>query len=288
MPDSTENTVTSPRLARRRVAYGLAEMREELGWSQKHAASVAGVGASRIANVEIRRNLPSEDLLRTLLHAYEREDELDEYLALRTTARQRDPSFRGLNKNEFLLGFDEFVDLESAAEQIDGYEHRVVPGILQTRDYAARAIRARRSITNLERKVEVRQQRQRALTRESNPVHLWMIIEEQALDRPVGAADVMRDQFGHLLTLAELPNVELQIAPTSLGPHQGMTSAFCLLRFRSPRDPGVVAVEVASRTIFLEDPGEITQFAYEMDHLRTLALPQEASAELINQKRKEL
>ncbi len=282
-------TVVSPRLAKRRLAYGLAEIREELGWSQAQAAKAVGCGTSRIANVEIRRNLPSEDLLADMLRVYGRSSELDDFLALRETARQRDPQWRSIDPTSFMIGFDEFVSLESAAEQIEGYEHRLVPGILQTRDYASRGMTSsRHSVADLNRKLDIRARRQEALTREKCPVHLWMVIEEQALDRPVGASDVMRAQFEHLLTLGELNNVQLQVAPTAIGPHRGMTSAFVILRFRSPRDPGLAAVETRVKTVFFEEPDEITQFGHEMDHLRTLALSQEESTKLIDAKRKEV
>ncbi len=285
---SEPEPVVSPRLARRRIAYGLAEMRDEHGWSQARVAELLGCGTSRIANVEIRRNLPSEQLLADLLRTFGRESELDDYLALRTTAKRQEPQWRGLDMSSFVLGFDEFVSLEADAEQIEGYEPRLVPGILQTRDYASRVVRGRRTSADLDRTVDLRMRRQDSLASDRNPTHLWMVIEEQALDRPVGASDVMRGQFDHLLALGERDNVQLQVLPTSAGPHMGLTSHFLILRFRSPRDPGLVAIETRVRTVFFEEPAEITQYGHEMDHLRTLALPQEASAELIATKRKEV
>ncbi len=279
-------TVVSPRLAKRRLAYGLAEIREGLGWSQAQAAKAVGCGTSRIANVEVRRNVPSEELLADLLRAYGRESELADFLALRETAKQPAAQWRGVDPTAFILGFDEFVELESSAERIEGYEHRLVPGILQTRSYAAGVMTSSQHPADLNRKLDVRARRQEALTRETSPVHLWMVVEEQALDRPVGDADVMRGQFDHLLNVSERNNVELQIAPTSVGPHRGLISSFVVLRFHSPRDPGLAAVETPVRTVFFEE--EVNQFGQELDLLRTLALSQEESATLIAEKRKEV
>lgn len=277
-------SVVSPRLANRRLAYGLTEMRESLGWSQAQAAKAVGCGTSRIANVEVRRNVPSEELIADLLRVYDRESELSDFLALRETAKQSAPQWRGVDRTAFILGFDEFVELESSAERIEGYEHRLVPGILQTRSYAAGVMTSSQHPADLNRKLDVRERRQEALTRETSPVHLWMVVEEQALDRPVGDADVMRGQFDHLLELSDLNNVELQIAPTSVGPHRGLISSFVVLRFHSPRDPGLAAVETPVRTVFFEE--EVNQFGQEMDLLRALALPQQESARLIAKKRK--
>lgn len=279
-------SVVSPRLANRRLAYGLTEMRERLGWSQAQAAKAVGCGISRIANVEVRRNVPSEELLADLLRAYGRESELSDFLALRETAKQPPSQWRGVDRTAFIKGFDEFVELESSAGRIEGYEQRLVPGILQTRSYAAGVMTSSQHPADLNRKLDVRARRQEALTRSTSPAHLWMVVEEQALDRSVGESVVMRGQFDHLLELSDLKNVELQIAPTSTGPHRGLISSFVVLRFHSPRDPGLAAVETPVRTVFFEE--EVNQFGQEMDLLRALALSQEDSATLIAEKRKEV
>lgn len=286
----TEQPVTSPRLAKRRIAYGLAEMRDEHGWSQAYVAKHVGCSAGQIGMVESRDRVPGEDFLAAILRLYERENELAEYRELRRVAKQREPEWRGIDASQYVLGFDEFVSLEHAAERVDCYETRLVPGLLQTKEYAWHVVQAARSTAGSERKLDIRMRRQQILTRQENPVHLWAILEEQALDRPVGSSAVMRAQFDQLLALAERQdgNVQIQICPTSVGPHNGMSSPFTMLRFPSPRDPGLVAVETRVQTIFFEQPAQISQFAYELDHLRTIALTPNESAALIERKKQEV
>lgn len=279
----------SPRVARRRLANDLAEMRDQLGWSQAHVARLVGGGYGRLANVETQRNLPRPEYLEALLHAYGRDEALPEYRAMLELARQKDPHWRHVDLTADPLGSSDYVGLEQGASDIEGYEARLIPGILQTRAYAHHVIRGRqRSTTGVDAKVDIRLQRQEILTRTQAPAQLWMVIEEQVLNRPIGSPEVMHEQCEHLLTIAELDNVQLQVIPEAVGSHVGLTSSFVILRFASPRDPGVVSVETHVKSLLFEEQGEIDQYTKIMDHLRTLALPQEESATLIKTKRREV
>ncbi len=279
----------SSRVLRRRIANDLTEMRGRHGWSQAHVASLVGGGTSRLANVETQRNLPRLDYLEALLHAYGQQAKVPEYRAMLEQARTKDPQWRHVDLTADPLGYDDFVGLEQGASDIEGYEMRLVPGILQTRAYAQHVLQGRqRSTTGVERKVDIRLRRQELLTRDDAPAQLWMVIEERVLDRPIGSPEVMREQCAHLLALAELDNVQIQVCPESVGSHAGLTSSFVILRFASPRDPGLVSVEAHVKTLFFEQQREIDQYAKIMDHLRTIALSQEESVTLIDTKRREV
>lgn len=279
----------SPRVARRRIANDLIEMRDRLGWSQAHVARLVGGGTGRLANVETQRNLPRPEYLDALLRAYEQEAQIPEYQAMLTRAREKDPQWRHVDLTADPLGSSDYVGLEQGATDIEGYEMRLVPGILQTQDYAHHVIRGQqRSTTGIDRKVELRHRRQQILTRDEAPAQLWMVIEERVLNRPIGSDDVMYRQCTHLLELAELDNVQLQVCPESVGSHAGLTSPFVILRFASSRDLDVVSVETHTKSLLFEQQGEVDQYTKVMDHLRTLALPQEQSASVIEQKRREV
>lgn len=284
----SDQPITSPILARKRIAGDVADIREQLGLSQAELARQLDVSGGTVGMVESRERIPSEEFLEKLMRLCGREDELDELLAVRTVAKRREPQWRGIDSGAYVLGFDEYVSLEGAAERIDEYETRLVPGLLQTREYAWASL-STRTEGSTQRRFEIRMSRQEILSR-GNPVILWVILEEQALDRPVGSSAIMRAQFEHLLTLPERSGgrVTIQVCPTEVGPHVSLSSSFTLLRFASPRDPGVVAVETRVRTIFFERPAEVQQYVYEMDHLRTLALSPEDSAELIKRKHQEV
>ena len=123
-------------------------------------------------------------------------------------------------------------------------------------------------------------------SRHKNVTACWAKLAGSRVRR-VGSPEIMRAQFDYLLSLPERyeGRVRLQVYPVSAPPS---TSPFTMLRFASPHDAGVVAVETRIRTIFFHRPAEINQFVYELDHLREIALPSDQSAELIKRRRREI
>ncbi|NYH80821.1 transcriptional regulator with XRE-family HTH domain [Actinopolyspora biskrensis] len=243
----------------------------------------------RIANIEGQRNLPKPEFLEKLLRIYGREEETEQYLALLGEAKGDRAGWEHIDLTADPIGYEDYLGLERGASKIEGYESRLVPGLLQTYDYARHVIRGRqRSDSNMEQKIELRTRRQDILTRADHPVRAWMIIEEQALDRPVGSSEVMVDQLGHLLELGDLDNVQLQVCPTSLGPHPALTAPFTIIHVPIPDDPGLVCFETRVKTIWFDKQAEVDQHTEIMDHLRTLALTPEQSRTLLDGKRKEL
>lgn len=284
----------SPRLARRRLAYALADMREDLlaqhgsEWTQTSVARRVGVTQQTLASIEGERTVPSEDALRGLLREYDRETEIDAFLARRARAKRKSAQWRGVDLTADPVGYADYVDLESGAATIESYELRLVPGILQSRAYAEHVIRrGQRSNRELDRKVDIRVGRRDAIMREHSPARLWMCVEEHALTHPAAPAEVMREQYALLRELGELDNVELQIVPRSAGAHVGMATSFSSLQFDSPRDPGLVAIETEIITVFFERPAEVRQYATIMDHLRAVSLEPDESAAMIETMRQE-
>ncbi|WP_179537127.1 helix-turn-helix domain-containing protein [Actinopolyspora biskrensis] len=279
----------SPRVSKRRIAFGLTRIRLDLGWSQAHVARLMSSSEGRIANIEGQRNLPKPEFLEKLLRIYGREEETEQYLALLGEAKGDRAGWEHIDLTADPIGYEDYLGLERGASKIEGYESRLVPGLLQTYDYARHVIRGRqRSDSNMEQKIELRTRRQDILTRADHPVRAWMIIEEQALDRPVGSSEVMVDQLGHLLELGDLDNVQLQVCPTSLGPHPALTAPFTIIHVPIPDDPGLVCFETRVKTIWFDKQAEVDQHTEIMDHLRTLALTPEQSRTLLDGKRKEL
>lgn len=278
----------SPRVLKRRIASELTRMRLELGWSQAHVARLMSSSEGRIANLEGQRNLPKPEFLEKLLRVYGKEDETEHYLSLLEEARGNKASWEHIDLTADPVGFDDYLGLERGASKIEGYESRLVPGLLQTHDYARDVIRGRqRSDSDLDQKIELRTRRQEVLTRSEQPARLWMIIEEQVLDRPVGSSETMRDQLEHLMELGNLDNVQLQVCPTSLGSHPALTTTFTIIHMPIPNDPGLVSVETRIRTIWFDSQTEVDQHIEILNHLRTLALTPEQSRGLLDTKRKE-
>jgi hypothetical protein len=180
--------------------------------------------------------------------------------------------------------FQTYVGLEEAASLIRSYEVQFVPGLLQTEDYARSVIvsgRPELRAEEVERRVGLRLERQRVLTRQYNPVQLWVVVDEAALRRPIGGARVMRGQVQRLLDLSEMPNVTTQIMPFRFGGHAAEGGAFSILRFPEPDLPDVVYVEELVSALYLDKRDHVDRYLETMNRLTVDSQPPEISAETL-------
>lgn len=247
------------------------QVRREIGWS------IGKLNAVENANVA----LSNEDLGK-LLDLYG------------VAGRQR-KSLEGQNQPQRGGWFDfyegqlpddyvQFIRLEDRASDISTFDTgAVLHGLLQTEEYAREIITVSSmgllSPREIERRVEVRMTRQNVLRRDE-PLRLSPVIFEPVLDCPVGGDEVMRAQLEHLLTLADLPNVSIQILPLSVGAHPGMFESFSILSFPEGHVPDVTYVDgLAENRYFVGDRQEAYSLA--MNRLRALALDVASSRQAI-------
>jgi hypothetical protein len=172
----------------------------------------------------------------------------------------------------------DYLGLEGAASVIRTYEVQFVPGLLQTPDYARAVMRhgpVAVSRELAERRLALRMRRQGLLRRE-NPPHLWAIIDEAALRRPVGGRAVMRAQLRNLIELSEHPAVSVQILPLSVG-QVPIADAMILLRFPQGELPDLVYLEQATSARYLDKPAETEQCLHVLNQLGTAARPPTAT-----------
>ncbi|MEV5413094.1 helix-turn-helix transcriptional regulator [Thermopolyspora sp. NPDC052614] len=204
------------------------------------------------------------------IHGQQRE----EILELAQAARQKDwwLAYRDLFPAK-LPGF------EAAATTIRTFEALLVPGLLQTKDYAAAVARGRRVFTPpvIARQVEARLTRQKILDRE-NPPELWALIDEAALLRSVGGPGVMRQQLEHLMNMAARPSITIQVVPLRAGAHAAMTGGFMILEFGNDQDAPLVYMEGVTRSQFMEKPEDVNSYTLTFEHVATSALPPDESA----------
>ncbi|MBP2323458.1 transcriptional regulator with XRE-family HTH domain [Kibdelosporangium banguiense] len=183
-----------------------------------------------------------------------------------------------------------YVGLEAEASASHVYEGEVVTGLLQTRDYARAVTLATvigMSEDGADRRVTLRMKRQDRLF-DDRPVELWAVHSEAALRRPVGGDAVMRKQLHHLMELAELPHINVQVLPVSVGEHPGMAGPFTILKFREETDPDVVYLDTQVGGLYLEKDNEITDYTRIFDQLRRLAMDPEVTVGFIHKIVKEL
>jgi hypothetical protein len=180
--------------------------------------------------------------------------------------------------------------LEAEASGLRSYESDVVHGLLQTTDYALtvlRELRPRDSEELLERVVELRMQRQRALDQDP-PLDAWIILDESAIRRKIGGSAIMQRQLERLVQASRWPNVTLQVLSFDAGAHAGLTGPFAILEFPERTDSDVAYTESLGGMIYLEKDREVRACAEAFDRMRATALSPVASVELIQQVAREL
>jgi hypothetical protein len=181
--------------------------------------------------------------------------------------------------------FEAYLGLEAAASLIRTFEIQFVHGLFQTEAYA-------RAVTMLgigaapaeetDRRVSLRMERQALLT-SPDPPRLWSVVDEAALRRPLGGRKVMRAQLNHLLEIAELPNVTLQVMPFRSGGHAGAGGSFTVLRFGEPDLPDVVYIEQLTSALYLERRTHVDYYMEVMNHLSAEALTPADTARYIGE-----
>jgi len=180
--------------------------------------------------------------------------------------------------------FEPYVGLEEAAASVRCYEIQFVPGLLQTADYARAVAMLGHPVgpaEEINRRVSLRMARQAVLTR-ANPTHLWAVLDEAALRRPIGRPDVMRGQLKHLIEISARPNVSLQIIPLNTGGHAAAGGPFSILRFGEPDLPDVVYLEQLTSALYLDKRDTVDLYLAVMESLCVEALPTSSSVKAIS------
>ncbi|GLW06220.1 transcriptional regulator [Microtetraspora sp. NBRC 13810] len=177
--------------------------------------------------------------------------------------------------------FLRWLEVEPRASLLRFWDPLLIPGFLQTEDYA-RAIFSQEptvSAGEVEERVAIRMAR-RAILDRKEPPRVWIMMEESVLNRPIGGEHVLRDQLRHLLNMAEHPSVTLQVVPVSAGCAPGLLSAFALARVPDD-DFEIATVQSAGDGVVTTDPGMITRLSLRCDTIRNDALSQHDSLRLI-------
>jgi hypothetical protein len=162
------------------------------------------------------------------------------------------------------------------------FEPLIVPGLLQTADYARAIFRTRLKTTDdeIDEMVAARLRRQEVLAR-NNPPLAWVVLDEGVVRRQVGGRYVMSEQIGRLAELARQPNVVIQIIPASVGAHRGLEGAFDIADF--PDLPSVGYREGAGGGHMVDDPKAVTALDLIWDTLGGDTLPRSASLALLEE-----
>ncbi|WP_067548766.1 helix-turn-helix domain-containing protein [Nocardia crassostreae] len=242
-----KRTVLTVRL--RRLAAMLHEMREDAHLSKEVVSAKTGINVTTLYRIETAQARSFEDAVSEVYGAY--------------------------------------INFEAEALSARFFQSTYVPGLLQTEAYANAVYETtmpKISEQVREQRVRARQERGRVLTKDkSDPLELWVVLDEAVIRRLVGGPEVMREQFEQLLFHTEKRNVILQILPFDAGAHPGMLGSFILLDFPDPADPELVYVEGIASDELIEGHPEVRRYGVMFDQLRAMALSPRDSMAMISQ-----
>ena len=272
-----------PTVLRLLLGAQLRKLREARHISLEDAGRQIRASHSKMSRLELGRvGFKDRDLTDLLaLYGVTGRAEID---ALRALAKRANAQGWWHDYSDVLAGwFEAYVGLEEAASRIRAYELQFVPGLLQTPEYA-RAVtllgHGGAAGAEIDRRVSLRMARQALLDSPRAP-HLWVVLDEAVLRRPVGRPDVMRGQLRHLLACAQRPGITLQVLPFRVGGHAAAGGPFSILRFAEPDLPDIVYLEQLTSALYLDRRDAVEHYIEVMDRLCVSALPAQQSMEMI-------
>jgi transcriptional regulator with XRE-family HTH domain len=245
-------------------ADDLRAYREQAGLSREELGTKLNYSASLIAMIETRGRTPTRKLAMLC----------DEVFGTPGTFARHERRLRDL---PFSSGFRPFSPYEAAAVSLRLFEHTLIPGLLQTEDYARAVLATHPGTTpdEVDERLAARMSRQAILDRDDPPPPvLWVLLDEQVLRRDPGDREIMHEQLAHLADMARRPNITVQVIE-SASLHAGLMGAFALAE--TPEMPNIVYLENADDGQTIEDPPMGSKLALQFDALRTEALTGRAS-----------
>jgi transcriptional regulator with XRE-family HTH domain len=266
----------------RRVAFV-----RELGAELQLVRKSAGLGVrdlARQANISSHSRISEQERGKRLLSVDELERifdvlnvSMDERDRLMGIARSSEgPGQLNVGRPGIGKALSQLIDHEQNAKRITDASPLLIPGLLQTSDYARAIIGSQ---PDAETKVTLRSGRRDILTRR-NPVELVALIDSEALVRPIAPPDIMADQLRHIVRLSELPNVIVQVVSSTVpGYHPMLGGPFELIEFAKARP--IVLLEHRRSSVFLWEEDEVAEFVEAAEHVRRVAMTPEQSAAVI-------
>lgn len=270
--------MAGPSIRRRQLGAALRQLRVDANETREQTAFVLGCSPTKVTYLESGRNVIGKTELIVLIQHYGAEEKLATLEELRQEANKRG-WWSTARLPEWLAAY---VGLETEASSVRSFEMELIPGLLQTGQYAreVHALRGHLTSDDLERRVKARLRRQERLTA-SDPLQLSAVVSEAALARCARQPSVAGDQFRQLLDWANRPNIEIRVLPFDVGLHSGMAGAFTVLSFPDELLPDAGWQEYALGGHIIDDASDVAFLATLYDELRSQALGCDESLTLL-------
>ncbi|MFL5993742.1 MAG: helix-turn-helix domain-containing protein [Streptomyces sp.] len=275
-----------PAVRRRKLGAELRALRTSAGLTSGEAARLVGWHQSKVSRIETGASGVKPADVRLLLDAYRVGDaNLRELLLVLAGSDESAGRHHWWHAYRGVLPptYRDFISLESQASAMRTLETSVVPGLLQTPEYARAVTRAAVDGLDDERLdalVEVRLARQDIL-RAQPPMELSAVLDEAVLRREVGGPEVMSRQLKRLVEAARLPQVRLQVLPFTAGAHVGITGPFVIFSFPRTSDLDVVVLDHLTSSLYLERKEDLQAYTEAFNTLRIHALSPEDSLDYL-------
>jgi len=271
--------VRSPTIRRRELGALLRALRQELGLTVEQVATELLCSPSKVSRMETGHRGATARDIRDLCDLYGVTDKALRDRMTTLAAEGKQPGWW----QSYELDFATYVGLEQAAVTLCYYQSTIVPGLLQTMNYAQAmhkgSLPAEFTPERADELIEVRLRRQQVLTRDP-PLQLHAVFDEAVLRRVVGGPAVMAAQLRHLGEAARMRNVTLQAIPNSTGAHPAMDNMFNIIEFGDVA-PSVVYVEGLMGGLFIERPQDVARYQQVFKYLRDIALDPQETIELV-------
>jgi transcriptional regulator with XRE-family HTH domain len=252
----------------------LRRAREEAGLTRDQVAEAMEWSLSKVVRIEGGTVRISANDLRALLGYYQINDpeEIANLLKLARAGRER--PWQSVYRDAVTPRLLQFIDLEKPASVTRNFQPLMIPGLLQTEDYA-RAVLGRLTEDlpddRIDSRVEVRMKRQELLENDTSPL-MFFIFDEAATRRPIGGTGVMRKQLRRLAELADRPRITVEVIPFSAGVHPGLNGPFIIQEFPDPADVDVLYIEGPLGEL-ISDEHELTlHYRETFEELRRISL----------------
>jgi transcriptional regulator with XRE-family HTH domain len=282
-PQSTGSVAAAdPLVHRRRLGTELRKARAEAKRTQREVAEALDWSVSKIIRIEQGVVGVSGTDLRALLQHYGITDKqrADGLVAQAREGKKR--AWWSSYKDDLDEEFRAYLAYESSASILRQFHPLLIPGQLQTEDYARAVLAAYGDSEKVDTLLEVRLERQELLERPDHP-EMFFIVDEAAIRRWVGGPAVMRAQLRKLRDFAQRPRITVQVLPFTLGAHAGMKGPFVILEFPDPDDELVVFLENPRGDLISRDkPEETAAYLETFWRLETDATPKEKVSEVLD------
>ncbi|NEB74654.1 helix-turn-helix domain-containing protein [Streptomyces sp. SID14478] len=268
-----------------RIVLGtqLRRLREGRGVTREAAGDAIRGSHAKISRMELGRVAQKQRDVADLLTLYGVVDAEEREGYLELARRAGTPGWWQQYSDVMPSWLETVLGLEEAASVIRSYQVQFVPGLLQTPEYATAVTslgEARGVTRDITRKVELRLQRQQLIDRPGAP-KLWFVVDESALRRPMGDAEVMRNQIRHLIEMSARPNVTLQVAPFDTGASTAVGGPVTILRFDEPDLPDIVYLEQLTSALYLDKRADVENYLLVMDRVSAAAETAESSVRFL-------